>query len=291
MWSRWRLVSHHPDPGRRYLGQAYRLLKANPALTRLPNCASPRPSRAPTTPSGASPPFTAWPPSRHWPTCSAIWRATASVSRRCCGLFTPWWRCRFATPSRAQAAAIVSIRAATTVRRVARSRASARAPGRHPVRARRGQHLAAPRTDAPPAEIVHWLARRPATGESFEAVIAPRHALAPTTPFHLRLGSGELLAAKPGNRSRPAGRRSCGERCHRVVGPLSRGHPGGWRFASAPAALRCPGLGRRDSEEAHRYRRRLPAAHADPAARAIRCRARGARLAGLCVVMEQLLAG
>src|SRR5208283_380740 len=47
-----------------------------------------------------------------------------------------------------------------------------------------------------PAEIVHWLAHRPSSGECFEAVIAPRHSLAPTTPFHIRLGSGALLAGE-----------------------------------------------------------------------------------------------
>jgi DTW domain-containing protein len=44
-----------------------------------------------------------------------------------------------------------------------------------------------------PAEIVQWLARRPATGETFEAVIAPRRPLAPSTPTHTRL-SAERLA-------------------------------------------------------------------------------------------------
>jgi len=47
-----------------------------------------------------------------------------------------------------------------------------------------------------PAEIVHWVARRPATGEVFEAVIAPRHPLAPATPFHIRIGSAVLLAGE-----------------------------------------------------------------------------------------------
>jgi DTW domain-containing protein len=46
------------------------------------------------------------------------------------------------------------------------------------------------------AEIVHWVARRPATGERFEAVIAPRHPLAPTTPFHIRIDSATLLAGE-----------------------------------------------------------------------------------------------
>ena len=44
-----------------------------------------------------------------------------------------------------------------------------------------------------PPEIVHWLARRPRSGEMFEAVIAPRRPLAPSTPSHIRI-SRERLA-------------------------------------------------------------------------------------------------
>jgi DTW domain-containing protein len=47
-----------------------------------------------------------------------------------------------------------------------------------------------------PAEIVHWLAHRPATGETFEAVLVPRHSLAPTTPFHIRVPSEALLGGE-----------------------------------------------------------------------------------------------
>ena len=43
--------------------------------------------------------------------------------------------------------------------------------------------------DRPPSEIVHWLAVRPATGETYEAVIAPRQPLAP--PIPARLGIDE----------------------------------------------------------------------------------------------------
>jgi len=46
----------------------------------------------------------------------------------------------------------------------------------------------------PEPEIVHWVAHRPATGESYEAVIAPRQALAPGTPRHIALAD-ELLRA------------------------------------------------------------------------------------------------
>jgi DTW domain-containing protein len=48
--------------------------------------------------------------------------------------------------------------------------------------------------DRTPPETVHWLARRLATGESFEAVIPPRGRLAPSTCRHVRL-SPEVLAA------------------------------------------------------------------------------------------------
>jgi DTW domain-containing protein YfiP len=46
------------------------------------------------------------------------------------------------------------------------------------------------------AEIVHWVARRPATGEVFEAVIAPRHPLAPRTSSHIRIEDSALLAGE-----------------------------------------------------------------------------------------------
>ena len=38
-------------------------------------------------------------------------------------------------------------------------------------------------------EIVHFVACRPATGELYEAVIAPRHPLAPLTPRHIELAA------------------------------------------------------------------------------------------------------
>jgi DTW domain-containing protein YfiP len=53
-------------------------------------------------------------------------------------------------------------------------------PHRHPAR------------EAP--EIVHWVAHRPATAETFEAVIAPRRVLASGTPEHIEL-SAERLGA------------------------------------------------------------------------------------------------
>jgi DTW domain-containing protein YfiP len=48
--------------------------------------------------------------------------------------------------------------------------------------------------DRTPPETVHWLARRLATGETFEAVLAPRGRLAPSTCRHIRLAP-EVLAA------------------------------------------------------------------------------------------------
>ncbi len=48
--------------------------------------------------------------------------------------------------------------------------------------------------DRNPPETVHWLAKRLSTGEAFEAVIAPRRRLAPSTCHHIRL-SPEILAA------------------------------------------------------------------------------------------------
>jgi DTW domain-containing protein len=44
-----------------------------------------------------------------------------------------------------------------------------------------------------PEELVHWVASRPATGESFEAVVAPRHLLCSKTPWHLGIDVAELL--------------------------------------------------------------------------------------------------
>ena len=47
-----------------------------------------------------------------------------------------------------------------------------------------------------PAEIVHWVARRARTGETFEAVIAPRHPLAPAIPRHIQIPSERLAAGE-----------------------------------------------------------------------------------------------
>jgi DTW domain-containing protein YfiP len=42
-------------------------------------------------------------------------------------------------------------------------------------------------------ELVHWVAQRLDTGETFDAVIAPRNALSPATPLHIGL-SADVLA-------------------------------------------------------------------------------------------------
>ncbi len=49
-------------------------------------------------------------------------------------------------------------------------------------------------TATPPAELVHWLAYRPADGSLFEAIAAPRGELAPNTPFHSELTREEIAA-------------------------------------------------------------------------------------------------
>lgn len=57
----------------------------------------------------------------------------------------------------------------------------------------------APSMSAPerwPPELVHLVAVRPATGERFEAVVAPRRPLAEGTPKHLDLTAEELLAGE-----------------------------------------------------------------------------------------------
>jgi DTW domain-containing protein len=50
------------------------------------------------------------------------------------------------------------------------------------------------RPDRPPAEIVHWVAHRPSSGETYEAIVAPRQALAPSTPAHVELPAERLRA-------------------------------------------------------------------------------------------------
>jgi DTW domain-containing protein YfiP len=51
--------------------------------------------------------------------------------------------------------------------------------------------------ERPAPEIVHWLAWRPSTGETFRAVIAPRARLAPSVPVQIRLSAEALAAGEP----------------------------------------------------------------------------------------------
>ena len=46
-------------------------------------------------------------------------------------------------------------------------------------------------------ELVHWVAHRVATGETFELIMAPEHPLAPSTTFHIELPEAALLAGAP----------------------------------------------------------------------------------------------
>ena len=46
--------------------------------------------------------------------------------------------------------------------------------------------------DPPPPEIVHWVAIRPSTGETFEAIVAPRHPLAVATHLHVEIPREEI---------------------------------------------------------------------------------------------------
>ncbi len=43
-----------------------------------------------------------------------------------------------------------------------------------------------------PEELVQWVATRPATGESFEALVAPRHPLCSKTPWHLGIDAAAI---------------------------------------------------------------------------------------------------
>ena len=50
--------------------------------------------------------------------------------------------------------------------------------------------------ERPEPELVHWLAARPATGETYEAVIAPRRPLAPPIAARLGISEDELRAGQ-----------------------------------------------------------------------------------------------
>jgi hypothetical protein len=44
----------------------------------------------------------------------------------------------------------------------------------------------------PRPEIVHWTAYRPATGETYEAIVSPREPLGPATPAHIELSAEQI---------------------------------------------------------------------------------------------------
>lgn len=90
---------------------------------------------------------------------------------------------------RAQRAAIPSLSSPVTAPLVLRARAN-------DVVCLHGEANAWParRPGGHPPEIVHWVARRAATGETFEAIIAPRRPLSPAIPSHIGI-PGERLAA------------------------------------------------------------------------------------------------
>jgi len=50
---------------------------------------------------------------------------------------------------------------------------------------------------SPPEELVHWVAHRVATGETFDMVTAPQRPLSPSTPFHSELPEHELRRGAP----------------------------------------------------------------------------------------------
>ena len=51
--------------------------------------------------------------------------------------------------------------------------------------------------DHPPDELVHWVAHRVVSGETFDVIAAPAHPLSPSTPFHTGLSAERLRAGVP----------------------------------------------------------------------------------------------
>jgi DTW domain-containing protein len=92
---------------------------------------------------------------------------------------------------RAQRAAVPSLSAPTTAPLVLRARAG-------DVVCVQGEANAWParRPGGHPPEIVHWVARRAATGETFEAIIAPRNPLSPAIPGHIGIPRERLAAGE-----------------------------------------------------------------------------------------------
>jgi hypothetical protein len=52
------------------------------------------------------------------------------------------------------------------------------------------------RSEGPPPEIIHWVAHRRRTGETFEAVVEPRRPLAPSIPSYIGIPPARLTAGE-----------------------------------------------------------------------------------------------
>ncbi len=50
---------------------------------------------------------------------------------------------------------------------------------------------------SPPEELVHWVAHRVATGQTFDMIAAPERPLSPSTPFHSELSEDDLRGGAP----------------------------------------------------------------------------------------------
>jgi DTW domain-containing protein YfiP len=95
-------------------------------------------------------------------------------------------------------------------------------------------------------ELVHWVAHRPASGQTFELVVAPAGPLSPTTSFHTRLDEARILAGAP--RAELFERFAAWSRPGDVV--AAWGHYGARLFAAAGGTL--PSADRIDLREAAR---------------------------------------
>jgi hypothetical protein len=51
--------------------------------------------------------------------------------------------------------------------------------------------------ESPREELIHWVAHRVASGETFDVIAAPERALSPSTPFHSELAEDDLRGAAP----------------------------------------------------------------------------------------------
>jgi DTW domain-containing protein YfiP len=142
-----------------------------------------------------------------------------------------------------------------------------------------------------PAEIVHWVARRASTGETFEAVIAPRRPLAPAIPRHIQIPSERLAAGESWASFRArwaAFARPDDLLCAWGRYPLDLLESEGVRLAAARVDLRPAAsayLGARaGSLEDCSAKMSLPASEAFALGRG------GARLAALCSIVDKMMA-